>query len=276
MEGEPNGQGPDLEAGVALDDLMEGQPFLGHVGEEPVVLVRRAREVLAVGATCTHYGGPLAEGLVVGDTLRCPWHHACFSLRTGEALGAPALNPVPRWRIEVRDGTVYVRGREEAAPLDALGRGAGGPESVVIVGAGAAGSAAAEMLRRQGYMGPIALVDPDPDAPYDRPNLSKDYLAGDAPKEWIPLRPDGFFAEHAGVEHTGDLRPATSPATRTRTAATRSAWSTGWSRSARGRRRPATSSVTVGRSRIRPSSGRGNGKSRSPTWAMPGNGTRSG
>lgn len=196
MEGERTEQGPDLGSGVPLAGLIEGRPFPGHVGEEGVILVRRGDEVLAVGATCTHYGGPLAEGLVVGDTVRCPWHHACFSLRTGEALGAPALNPVPRWRVEVRDGVAYVREKEEAGPLDALGRRSDGPESVVIVGAGAAGSAAAEMLRREGYAGPIALVDPDPDAPYDRPNLSKDYLAGDAPEEWIPLRPDGFFPEH--------------------------------------------------------------------------------
>src|SRR5690606_21056232 len=117
-----------------------------HVGEEAVVLVRKGDEVLGIGATCTHYGGPLAEGLVVGDTIRCPWHHACFSLRTGEATGAPALNPVSCWDVQIRDGIVYTTDGHTEEPLSSLDRTADGPASIVIVGAGAAGSAAAEML----------------------------------------------------------------------------------------------------------------------------------
>jgi nitrite reductase/ring-hydroxylating ferredoxin subunit len=96
-------KGPDLAEGVALSELSDGGLLLGHAGGEPVVLARSGNEVFAVGATCTHYSGPLAEGLMVGDTLRCPWHHACFSLRTGEALKAPALNPIPCYLV-ARDG----------------------------------------------------------------------------------------------------------------------------------------------------------------------------
>jgi len=199
MSGDTELSGPDLEAGVAMEELAEGSPLLGHAGGEAVLLVRRGGEVLAVGATCTHWGGPLAEGLVDGDELHCPWHHACFSLRTGEALGAPALNPIARWNVEVEDGRVRVTGKREADPLETHGRRARGQDAVVIVGAGGGGAAAAEMLRRQGHTGAIALVDPDPAAPYDRPNLSKDYLAGTAPEEWIPLRPPGFWEEH-GIE----------------------------------------------------------------------------
>ena len=138
-------QGPELSEGVPLASLPEGAPFAGHVGDEQVVVVKRGEEVFAIGASCTHYGGPLAEGLVVDDTIRCPWHHACFSLRTGEALGAPALNPVSCWQVEVRDGKAFVRGGTIHDPLANLGRSATEPESVVIIGAGAAGSAAAEM-----------------------------------------------------------------------------------------------------------------------------------
>ena len=195
--------GPDLRAGVPLAGLGEGEPLLGHAGGEAVLVVRRGDEVWAVGATCTHYGGPLAEGLVTGETVRCPWHHACFSLRTGEAQAAPALNPLARWRTRVEAGVLYVAEKEESDALSPRGRSAAGPASVVIVGAGAAGSAAAEMLRREGYGGPVLLVDPDADAPYDRPNLSKDYLAGTAPEEWLPLRPAGFLAEH-GIERVVD------------------------------------------------------------------------
>ena len=205
--------GPELRSGVRLEELAEGRPLLGQVEGEAVVLVRRGEEVFAVGATCTHYGGPLAEGLVVGETVHCPWHHACFSLRTGEAVGAPALNPIARWSVEVRGDTVYVGDRQESAPLDDLGRRAEGPSSVVIVGAGAAGGAAAEMLRREGYSGPITLLEPDEIAPYDRPNLSKDYLAGSAPEEWIPLRSAGFYAEH-GIERVAATAAALDTARR--------------------------------------------------------------
>jgi len=181
-------QGPDLTAGVAHGDLRDGEPLLGHVGDEAVILVRRGEEVFAIGATCSHYGGPLAEGLVVGDMLRCPWHHAAFCLRTGVPLRAPALNPVDCWTVE-RDGDrVKVAAKREAfAPPKAEG-----PASVVIIGGGAAGAVAAETLRREGYQGPVTILSADDSPPCDRPNLSKDYLAGTAPEEWIPLRPAEF------------------------------------------------------------------------------------
>lgn len=193
-------EGPDFTQGIALHDLADGVPLLGQANGEAVIIVRRGDDVLAIGATCTHYSGPLAEGLVVGETVRCPWHHACFSLRTGEAVRAPALNPVPCWNVVRRDGKAFVTGKKERDPLAPASapahRRATPPASIGIIGAGAAGSAAAEMLRREGYDGPITMFDPDPAAPYDRPNLSKDFLAGNAPEEWIPLRPEGFYAEH--------------------------------------------------------------------------------
>jgi NADPH-dependent 2,4-dienoyl-CoA reductase/sulfur reductase-like enzyme/nitrite reductase/ring-hydroxylating ferredoxin subunit len=178
----------------------------GHAFGEPVLLVRRGEEFFAVGAACTHYSAPLVDGLVVGETIRCPWHHACFSLRTGDALRAPALRPLPRWRVEQRGDLIAVTAKLEAddpelgsVRLRSSRRGSRGPESIVILGAGAAGSAAAETLRREGYEGPITIVDGDSDAPYDRPNLSKDYLAGTAPEEWLPLRPAAFYGER-GIE----------------------------------------------------------------------------
>jgi apoptosis-inducing factor 3 len=195
--------GPDLRQGLDVGSLQEGKALLGHADGEAVLVTRVAADILAIGATCTHYGGPLAEGLIVGDEVRCPWHHACFSLRTGIAMRAPALNPVSCWTTEVRDGRVFVTGKTERDPLAPsadLRPGSSSqrdvPERIVIIGAGAAGSAAAEMLRREGFQGSITMVDAEPDSPYDRPNLSKDYLAGNAPEEWIPLRPPTFYADH--------------------------------------------------------------------------------
>src|SRR5207237_3676645 len=150
--------GPDLTRGVALSTVSEGAMLLGHAHGGPVILARRGGEVFAVGAVCTHYGAPLADGLLVDDTVRCPWHHACFSLRTGEALRAPALNPISCWRVEQRDDRVYVLERLDTTPQPPLPATAGIPRSIVIVGGGAAGNAAAETLREQGYAGRVTIL----------------------------------------------------------------------------------------------------------------------
>ena len=201
--------GPDLAKGVALSKVADGAMLLGHAHGEPVLLARRGDELFAIGAICTHYGAPLADGLLVGDTVRCPWHHACFSLRTGEALRAPALDPVSCWRVEQRDGSAYVRSKaRDAQDSNRFRRQAGMPESVVIVGGGAAGNAAAEMLRREGYSGRITMLSADASVPCDRPNLSKGYLAGTAPAESNPLRSPDFYREH-GIDLKLGARVAT-------------------------------------------------------------------
>lgn len=189
---------PDLGRGVAVDRLADGAMLQGRVNGEEVILARRGREFFAVGASCTHYGGRLVEGLLHGDEVRCPLHHACFSLRTGEALRAPAFDAVACWRVEQIGEQVFVREKLPAPltqqtvvspPSQTV------PASVVIIGGGAAGLAAADMLRREGYDKPVRLISADESAPYDRPNLSKDYLAGTAPDEWIPLRPPAYYRD---------------------------------------------------------------------------------
>lgn len=182
--------GPDLKSWVSLESLAEDSPLLGHVEGEPVIVVRQGENIFAIGAACTHYGGPLAEGLVAGETIRCPWHHARFSLRSGEAEGAPALNPVACFVVERHDGRIRVDRKRDADFEVALPKK---PASVVIIGAGAAGASCAGMLRQKGYRGPITLVGNEDPGPVDRPNLSKDYLAGKAPEEWIPLRPRDYY-----------------------------------------------------------------------------------
>ncbi len=189
--------GPDLALGVAPGDFT-AETLLGHVGDQDVLLVRSGSEIFAIDAHCSHYHGPLAEGLVVGESIRCPWHHACFDLRTGEATRAPALNPLAVWQVEREGDRILVRQKLKqpkprvTGPVDAPGK-------IVIVGGGAAGFAAADMLRRQEFRGSIVMLSNDAAPPVDRPNLSKDYLAGSAPEDWLPLRPDGFYAE-AGID----------------------------------------------------------------------------
>ncbi|HUM03440.1 MAG TPA: FAD-dependent oxidoreductase, partial [Thermoanaerobaculia bacterium] len=147
----------------------------------------------AVSATCTHYGGPLAEGILAGGTVRCPWHHAAFDLATGAAVRPPARDPISCWKVERRGGAVFVTGRA-AVPVRSPAPGPH-PSRIVVVGGGAAGNAAVETLRDEGFAGVLTLVSADVDPPYDRPNLSKDYLAGNAPEEWIPLRGRDFYEE---------------------------------------------------------------------------------
>jgi apoptosis-inducing factor 3 len=187
--------GPDLTLGVATDTIADGKMLLGHAGEQPVLLAHRSNTFFAIGATCTHYGGPLAEGLVVEETVRCPWHHACFSLKTGEALRAPALSPVECWSTEVVGDMVFVRAKVASTQPTRLAPNSASSQRIVIVGGGAAGFAAAEMLRRRHFEGSVVMLSDDDAAPVDRPNLSKDYLAGNAPEDWIPLRGDDFYAE---------------------------------------------------------------------------------
>ncbi len=183
--------GPDLTQGVTPAQFKDNK-LVGHVGQDEVLLVRIGADLFAVGSLCTHYHGPLADGIVVDKTVRCPWHHACFDLRSGEALRAPALDPLACWEVEQRDGKIFVREKLKPAGSHATPK-ANVPGRVVIVGGGAAGLAAAEMLRRHGYSGSIVMLSQDSAPPVDRPNLSKDYLAGSAPEDWLPLRPDDFY-----------------------------------------------------------------------------------
>jgi NADPH-dependent 2,4-dienoyl-CoA reductase/sulfur reductase-like enzyme/nitrite reductase/ring-hydroxylating ferredoxin subunit len=187
--------GPDFALGVDLSLLPDGAMLQGHADGEAVLLVRRNGELYAIGAFCSHYGAPLSDGLLVGATIRCPWHHACFDLRTGGVLRAPARDPLPRWRVEEVLGIAFVREKLDAASAVSQPNATGMPASVVIIGGGAAGNAAAETLRREGYAGRITILSADESLPCDRPNLSKGYLAGTAPEDWIPLRTAQFYQE---------------------------------------------------------------------------------
>jgi len=204
--------GPDFSLGFDLAALRIGVPLRGHVGGEDAIMVRLEDRVVVVGAFCTHYHGPLEEGLVVGETIRCPWHHACFSLKSGEAVRAPAFDALPRWRAEEVGGRIFAREKIEApAPKSAP---ASAPRSVVIVGAGAAGFAAAFTLRAEGYEGVIEMIGADSAQPYDRPNLSKDYLAGTAQPEWLPLRDPAWYRDNGVLLRLGRRVEAIDPSTK--------------------------------------------------------------
>jgi NADPH-dependent 2,4-dienoyl-CoA reductase/sulfur reductase-like enzyme/nitrite reductase/ring-hydroxylating ferredoxin subunit len=191
----PSPSGPDLAKGVPLVSVPMAGVLAGHVDGNPVLLVRLDDGIHAVSALCTHYGAPLADGLVVGDEIRCPWHHACFSLRTGAALRAPAFAALTTWRVEIVGETVFVRTEETVTRPSRPCVAHSQPGRIVIIGGGAAGFAAAERLRDLGYSGSLSMLSADTSAPYDRPNLSKDYLAGTAPEDWMALQGPEFYAD---------------------------------------------------------------------------------
>jgi NADPH-dependent 2,4-dienoyl-CoA reductase/sulfur reductase-like enzyme len=184
----------DLKKGVLLDLLPDGGTFAGKVDDEEVVLVRQGKNIFAIGAYCTHYHGPLAEGIAADGTVRCPWHHARFDLKTGEAVGAPALDPIGCWRVERVGDSIFVR-EKVYQPAVRTPKTKPALASVFIVGGGAAGLAAADMLRREGFEGTLTMLSADDSPPCDRPNLSKDYLAGTAQEDWIPLRSPEYYKE---------------------------------------------------------------------------------
>ncbi|HTY50876.1 MAG TPA: FAD-dependent oxidoreductase [Steroidobacteraceae bacterium] len=188
--------GPNLELGISPEDLSDGAMLMGRVGDRDVLVARRGEEVFAIDGLCPHYHAPLAAGLLVGDTVRCPLHHACFSLRTGAALRAPALDSVACWRVERSADRIIVRERLKTAARPAPIAGTPSPRSIVVLGGGVAGVAAAVALREEGYEHELTLLSADDSAPYDRPNLSKDFLDGTAPDAWMPLRTPKYYVRH--------------------------------------------------------------------------------
>lgn len=199
-------KGPDLSEPLDRSTLNEQEPFLGHFDGKQVVLVREGEIVYAVGAQCTHYGGPLNKGIVGDGFIRCPWHHAHFCLKDGSARG-PALDSIPCYEVVHEGETVRIeRARESKRPPAPQTE----VKSIVIVGAGAAGNACAETLRRCGFDRKITLVGGGEPWPVDRPNLSKDYLAGKAEEDWLPVREPDFYDE-IGVDfvraHAETVRP---------------------------------------------------------------------
>jgi NADPH-dependent 2,4-dienoyl-CoA reductase/sulfur reductase-like enzyme/nitrite reductase/ring-hydroxylating ferredoxin subunit len=196
----------DLADGIPATELAEGSIIDGTLNGERIIVARSDGTAFAIGGLCTHYGSPLAGGIVVDGGVRCPLHHACFDLHSGAATCAPAMSPVPTYDVTETDGKICVGAARAAdnaiaASLSSTARRtpAGASDrvrTIVILGTGAAGTAAAASLRTAGFDGRVVMVGAEDELPYDRPNLSKDYLAGTAGDEWLPIKPREFYRDN--------------------------------------------------------------------------------
>jgi len=183
-----------------VHDLHDGEMKQVTVDGTDILLVRLDGKFYATSAYCTHYGAPLAEGVLCGQRVVCPWHQACFNVSSGEVEEPPALDNLLRFQVRVEGDQVFVRIPEQATdravPVMAKHRPEVDGRTFVIVGAGAAGLAAAETLRHEGFEGRLIMITRESQVPYDRPNLSKGFITGTIPEEWMPLRTWEFFKAH--------------------------------------------------------------------------------
>lgn len=204
------------QAVCRTDELADGQMKDVRVGDTDVLLARVDGKYYALYPKCAHYQAPLEKGILHGHRLVCPWHNACFDVRSGHRLEAPALNGLSTHEVRIENDQVFVRLTTDkqsmtnplAAPDEA------NTETCVIIGSGGAGAFAAEALREGGFTGRIIMLTQSQEAPYDRPNCSKNYLQGKAPEEWMALRDDGFYKNYGIEIRTNQQVVSLDPATR--------------------------------------------------------------
>lgn len=187
---------------LKANELKPGDLKTVKAGDQEVLLTNVDGEISALYPKCTHYGAPLADGVLNGSRLVCPWHHACFDATTGQHVEAPGIDGLPAYEVELRGNEIWVDIPEETS--DRTPNPMAKPEvsneaTYAIIGGGAAGAYAAEGLREAGFTGRIVLFSAEEEVPYDRPNCSKDYLQGEAPEEWMPLRNAAFYKKHGIV-----------------------------------------------------------------------------
>jgi NADPH-dependent 2,4-dienoyl-CoA reductase/sulfur reductase-like enzyme/nitrite reductase/ring-hydroxylating ferredoxin subunit len=175
---------------IAEGELKEGVPSVIEVEDKKVLLIRSEGRIYACGNECSHYHAPLSDGLIAGHVVTCPWHNARFDIRDGQLVAPPGLNGIPSYETKVEEGQVWIR--QTGKGMIPMPEGED-DRTVLIVGAGAAGNAAAETLRREGFAGRIVMVTGEAYGPYDRTMLSKDLLSGEAPAKWLPLRGQKFY-----------------------------------------------------------------------------------
>lgn len=194
----------DLTQWTPIEAIPDGHLLAGQVGKEPVFIWRTGALLRAYGATCPHLGAPLNEGIVVDGALRCPWHHACFDMLTGEATAAPAFDSLTSYAVDLEEGRFALRPARAPTPPRPAVRWSASNHAMAIVGGGAAGFAAADGLRREGWRGEIAMYSSEADRPYDRTLLTKDYLDGNFGDDRLPIAQRSLTS--LGIDFEGEAQ----------------------------------------------------------------------
>ena len=188
---------------AAIDELADGALKAVCVGGVNILIGRDETGPFAVGATCPHAGGPLADGARNGNRIVCPWHKATFCLRSGALLEPPAVDDLPRYPVRTLNGRVLVGDQALNAGAPPTPEGAG--STYVIVGGGAAGASAAQTLRAEGFDGAIVMLDRENRVPYDRTLLSKYHLSGAKGGEKTPLQTQAWYRAHGIERRTAEV-----------------------------------------------------------------------
>nr|DBA34222.1 TPA: hypothetical protein GDO54_001802 [Pyxicephalus adspersus] len=179
-------------------DIKDGEMREFEVLGSSILLVKSNGTFSAVGNKCSHYGAPLSKGSLAGDRVRCPWHGACFNVKTGDIEEFPGLDSLPCFTVKVENGSVHIvtskKALENVKRVKAMSRHCASDRSIVaIIGTGPAALVCAETLRQEGYTGQIIMVTKEKHLPYDRTKLSK---AMNAKPEDIYLRTKEFFSQY--------------------------------------------------------------------------------
>ncbi|XP_050934833.1 LOW QUALITY PROTEIN: apoptosis inducing factor mitochondria associated 4 [Lates calcarifer] len=183
------------------DDLKDGQMKEVTVGDQNVLLVRTHGQYSAIGNKCSHYNAPLVKGALVGDRVRCPFHGACFNVRTGDIEEYPGLDCLPSYKVKVEDGKVYVSINKKTIMLtkrvkEMCSLAPDIKHTILLIGGGPASLVCAETLRQNCYQGRIIMVTKDTLPPFDKPKLSK---AMNLDSSSILLRSSDFYQQY-GIE----------------------------------------------------------------------------
>ncbi len=183
-----------------VSEVQEGQMQQIAVGDDQILLSKIDGQFYATGAFCTHYGAPLAKGILCNERIVCPWHNACFNAIAGQQEEPPALDSLTHFPVRIEGEQILIKLPESVPQQRTLEMARYEPKvdqrTFVVLGAGAAGTIAVETLRQQGFQGQVILVSAEQKLPYDRTKLSKNYLQGKAEEDSLPLRSCEFYDQH--------------------------------------------------------------------------------